>query len=39
MVNYTPQWLRPKGRLSAEQVADGYCKIILRATGADPVAD
>jgi TetR/AcrR family transcriptional regulator, cholesterol catabolism regulator len=32
MVNYTPQWLRPHGRLSAEQVADGYCQIILRAT-------
>jgi TetR/AcrR family transcriptional regulator, cholesterol catabolism regulator len=39
MVNYTPQWLRPHGRLSAEQVADGYCKIILRATGADSVPD
>jgi TetR/AcrR family transcriptional regulator, cholesterol catabolism regulator len=33
MVNYTPQWLRPKGRLSAEQVADGYCDLILRAAG------
>jgi AcrR family transcriptional regulator len=31
MVNYTPQWLRPSGRLSAEQVADGYCDLILRA--------
>jgi TetR/AcrR family transcriptional regulator, cholesterol catabolism regulator len=31
MVNYTPQWLRPRGRLSAEQIADGYCDLILRA--------
>ncbi len=31
MVNYTPQWLRPHGRLSAEEVADGYCDLILRA--------
>ena len=31
MVNYTPQWLRPSGRLSAGQVADGYCDLILRA--------
>jgi AcrR family transcriptional regulator len=33
MVNYTPTWLRPHGRLSAEQVADGYCSLILRAAG------
>jgi AcrR family transcriptional regulator len=31
MVNYTPQWLRPRGRLSAEQIADRYCDLILRA--------
>jgi AcrR family transcriptional regulator len=31
MVNYTPQWQRPRGRLSAEQIADGYCELILRA--------
>lgn len=31
MVNYTPQWQHPNGRLSAEQVADGYCDLILRA--------
>jgi AcrR family transcriptional regulator len=31
MVNYTPQWLRPRGRLDAEQIADGYCDLILRA--------
>jgi TetR/AcrR family transcriptional regulator, cholesterol catabolism regulator len=33
MVNYTPTWLRPHGRLSAEDVADGYCDLILRAAG------
>jgi AcrR family transcriptional regulator len=31
MVNYTPQWLSPRGRLSPEQIADGYCDLILRA--------
>lgn len=31
MVNHVPQWLRPRGRLSAEQIADGYCDLILRA--------
>jgi TetR/AcrR family transcriptional regulator, cholesterol catabolism regulator len=31
MVNYTPQWLRPRGRLSAEQIADGYCDLVLTA--------
>jgi AcrR family transcriptional regulator len=31
MVNHTPQWLRPRGRLSAEQIADGYCEMILKA--------
>jgi TetR/AcrR family transcriptional regulator, cholesterol catabolism regulator len=33
MVNHTPQWLRAggRGRLSAEQIADGYCDLILRA--------
>jgi AcrR family transcriptional regulator len=32
MVNYTPQWLKPRGRLSPEQIADGYCDLILRAS-------
>jgi AcrR family transcriptional regulator len=35
MVNYAPQWLRPRGRLSAEQIADGYCDLILRAGAPD----
>jgi hypothetical protein len=29
MVNHTPEWLRPRGRLSAEQIADGYCDVLL----------
>ena len=31
MVNYTPPWLSPRGRLSADEVADGYCELILRS--------
>jgi TetR/AcrR family transcriptional regulator, cholesterol catabolism regulator len=29
MVNYTPQWVRPKGRLAAEEIAAGYCAMVL----------
>lgn len=29
MVNYTPQWVRPNGRLSATEIADGYCAMVL----------
>ena len=29
MVNYTPQWVRPGGRLAAEEIAAGYCAIVL----------
>jgi AcrR family transcriptional regulator len=29
MVNYTPQWVRPKGRLTPGEIADGYCAIVL----------
>ncbi|MGE0067347.1 MAG: TetR/AcrR family transcriptional regulator, partial [Solirubrobacterales bacterium] len=29
MVNYTPQWLRSGGRLSATEIADHYCDLIL----------
>ena len=32
MVNYTPQWFDPRGRLSAEQIADGYCDLLLGLT-------
>jgi TetR/AcrR family transcriptional regulator, cholesterol catabolism regulator len=31
MVNYTPQWLNPRGRLSPDEIADRYCDLILRA--------
>lgn len=31
MVNYVPQWVRPRGRLAAEQIADGFCDLVLRA--------
>ena len=31
MVNYTPQWLSPRGRLTPAEIADGYCDLILRA--------
>ena len=31
MVNYTPQWVRPSGRLSPPEIAAGYCAIVLGA--------
>lgn len=34
MVNYTPQWVRPAGRLSPAEIAAGYCEIVL--AGAPP---
>jgi AcrR family transcriptional regulator len=34
MVNYTPQWVRPGGRLSAAEIADGYCALVLGARSA-----
>jgi AcrR family transcriptional regulator len=30
MVNHTAQWYRPRGRLTPEQIADGYVELILR---------
>lgn len=32
MVNYTPQWVRPNGRLSPAEIAAGYCEIVLADT-------
>jgi AcrR family transcriptional regulator len=32
MVNYTPQWVRPGGRLSPSEIADGYCAMVLSGT-------
>jgi AcrR family transcriptional regulator len=29
MVNHTAQWYRPRGRLSPEQIADGYVALVL----------
>jgi TetR/AcrR family transcriptional regulator, cholesterol catabolism regulator len=29
MVNYTPQWVRPGGRLSPAEIAAGYCAMVL----------
>jgi TetR/AcrR family transcriptional regulator, cholesterol catabolism regulator len=31
MVNHTSTWLRPRGRLSPEQIADGYSDLLLGA--------
>lgn len=36
MVNYTPQWFRPGGRLTAQEIADRYCDAILAAIRAAP---
>jgi TetR/AcrR family transcriptional regulator, cholesterol catabolism regulator len=29
MVNHTAQWYRPRGRLSPEQIADGYVELLV----------
>jgi AcrR family transcriptional regulator len=29
MVNYAPQWLRPNGRRSAEEIADVWCDLFI----------
>jgi TetR/AcrR family transcriptional regulator, cholesterol catabolism regulator len=34
MVNHSATWLRPRGRLSPEQIADGYCDLLLKAGAA-----
>jgi len=31
MVNYTPTWFRPGGRLGPGEIADGYCDLLLDA--------
>ena len=36
MVNYTPTWFRPGGRLGARQIADGYTDLLLDAYQARP---
>lgn len=32
MVNYTPQWVRPGGRLTPGEIAEGYCAMVLSGT-------
>jgi TetR/AcrR family transcriptional regulator, cholesterol catabolism regulator len=32
MVNYTPHWYQPRGRLSPLEVADGYLDLLLHGT-------
>jgi AcrR family transcriptional regulator len=36
MVNYTPQWFRSGGRVTAKQVADTYCDMFFAALGIAP---
>ncbi len=36
MVNHTSTWLRPRGRLSPEQIADGYYDMLLGAYALTP---
>ncbi len=31
MVNHTPQWYRPGGKLGAADIADGFCDLVLRS--------
>ena len=31
MVNHTAQWYRPRGRLAATEIADGYVDLLLGA--------
>lgn len=38
MVNHAATWLKPHGRLSAEQIADGYCQMLLKAGAPDGAA-
>jgi TetR/AcrR family transcriptional regulator, cholesterol catabolism regulator len=33
MVNHTAQWHRPRGRLTAREIADGYVDLVLTPTG------
>jgi AcrR family transcriptional regulator len=36
MVNYTPTWFRPNGRLRPDDIADGYCDLLLTAYDKSP---
>ena len=39
MVNHTAQWFRPRGRLTAEQVADGYVDLLVARSRSAARAD
>jgi AcrR family transcriptional regulator len=32
MVNHTAQWYRPRGRLTPDEIADGYTALVLKST-------
>jgi TetR/AcrR family transcriptional regulator, cholesterol catabolism regulator len=34
MVNHLPPWYRPRCRLSPQQIADGFCDMVLGAPAA-----
>ena len=34
MVNHTAQWYRPRGRLSPEEIADGYLELLTAGASA-----
>jgi cytochrome P450 len=34
MVNHTAQWYRPRGRLSSEEIADGYLELLTAGASA-----
>jgi AcrR family transcriptional regulator len=36
MVNHTAQWYRPRGRLSPDEIADGYLELLSGARSAAP---
>jgi AcrR family transcriptional regulator len=35
MINYLPQWFRPRGRLSSDDVAEGFCDLLLEGARTD----
>ena len=36
MVNHMPTWYRPDGRLSAEEIADGFVDLVLSGARSAP---
>ena len=36
MVNYTPTWFHPSGRLRPDEIADGFCDLMLKAYTTSP---